>query len=75
MVYEWGWGEVDRGRGSIWVFLGCPDGFGNSDFAQIVDLFMLYRSIWVSGAESTNIMDLLAEEGSNLNVFSLGKFG
>ena len=30
---------------------GRPDGFGSSDFAQIVDLFMLYRSIWVLGAD------------------------
>ena len=30
---------------------GRPDGFGSSDFAQIVDFFMIYRSIWVSGAD------------------------
>ena len=62
-----GWGEVDRGRESIcFFFVGRPDGFGSSDFAQNVDLFMLYRSILVSGADSMNIMDLLAEEGSNV---------
>ena len=46
--------EVDRGRPKSRVFgasFGCPDGFGSSDFAQNVDLFMLYRSIWVSGAD------------------------
>ena len=26
------------------AFVGRPDGFGSSDFAQIVDLLMLYRS-------------------------------
>ena len=31
-----GWGEVDRGRGSIWFFFGRPDGFGSSDFVQNV---------------------------------------
>ena len=31
------------------LFFGRPDGFGSSDFAQNVDFFMLYRSIWVSG--------------------------
>ena len=44
---------------------GRPDGFGSSDFAQNVDFCMLYRSIWVSGADSIKFMDLLAEEGSN----------
>ena len=58
-----GWGEVDRGRGSIWGFFGRPDGFGSSDFAQHVDLFMLYRSTWVSGADSMKCIDLLTEEG------------
>ena len=48
-----GWGrsrsiEVDRNRESVWVFFGRPDGFGSSDFAQIVNVFMLYRSICVS---------------------------
>ena len=28
------------------ALFGRPDGFGSSDFAQIVDLFMLYRFIW-----------------------------
>ena len=51
------------------IFFGAcsdrPDGFGSSDFAQNVDLFMLYRSIWVSGADSMKVIDVLAEEGSN----------
>ena len=47
--------------------MGRPDGFGSSDFAQNVDVFMLYRSIWVSGADSMTIMDLLAEDGSNFS--------
>ena len=42
---------------------GRPDGFGSSDFAQHVDCFMLYRSIWLSGADSMKCMDLFAEEG------------
>ena len=41
-----------------------PDGFGSSDFAQIVDCFMLYRSIWVSGIDVMKIVDFGAEEGS-----------
>ena len=44
-----GLGMVGQGRENVWVFFGRPDGFGSSDFAQIVDLFMLYRSIWVLG--------------------------
>ena len=32
-------------------FFERPDGFGSSDFAQIVNLLMLYRSILVSGTE------------------------
>ena len=48
---------LGQGRESIWGFFGCPDGFGSSDFAQNVDLFMLYRSIWVSGADVVKIMD------------------
>ena len=50
-------------------FLGRPDGFGSSDFAQIVDLFMLYRSILVSGSDVIKIMDLFTEEGSNYDDF------
>ena len=49
---------------------GRPDGFGSSDFAQIVDLFMLYRFIWASGADVIKIMDLLTEEASKSNDFS-----
>ena len=41
--------EVARVFGA---FVGRRDVFGSSDFAQHVDLFMLYRSIWVSGVES-----------------------
>ena len=43
-----------------------PDGFGSSDFAQNVDFVLLYRSIWVSGADSIKHIDCLAEEGSNV---------
>ena len=39
-------------EGVLGLFFGRPDGFGSSDFAPNVDLFMLYRSIWVSGADS-----------------------
>ena len=62
MVYEGLDGGRPRSTEVARVFGACfgrPDGFGSSDFAQIVDLFMLYRSIWVSGAESMKIMDLL----------------
>ena len=53
--------EVARVFGACF---GRPDGFGSSDFAQNVDLFLHYRSICVSGADSIKMMDLLAEEGS-----------
>ena len=59
--------EVDRSRDSIRGFLGRPDGFGSLDFAQVVDLFMLYRSTLVSGADSIKHMDCLAEEGSKFD--------
>ena len=49
---------------SLQLSFGCPDGFGSSAFAQHVDVFMLYRSIWVSGADSMKIMNFGAEEGS-----------
>ena len=48
----------------FWASFGRPDGFGSSDSAQIVDLLMLHRFIWGSGADSMEIIDLLAEEGS-----------
>ena len=50
--------------GVFGAFFGRPDGFGSSDFAQNVDLFMLYRSIWASRADSMKNMDCLAREGS-----------
>ena len=62
MVYEGSRGgrvrttEVARVVGS---FFGRPDGFGSSDFAQNVDLFMLYRSLWVSGADLEKTRDPL----------------
>ena len=43
--------------------MGRPDGFGSSDFAQIVDFVMLYRSVWASEADSKRNMEFLAEEG------------
>ena len=43
--------EVARVFGA---FSGRPDGFGSSDFTQNADLLMLYRSIWVSVADSEN---------------------
>ena len=52
-----------------------PDGFGSSDFARNVDLFMLYRSIWVSGAESIKYIDCWAEDGSNVDDFCEEKNG
>ena len=48
---------------------GRPNGFGSSDFAQIVDLFMLYRSIWVSGVDFIKFMDFVTEEGSTFDDF------
>ena len=52
--------EVGRGRpkvaGVFGTFVGRPDGFGSSDFAQNAEVFILYRSIWASGADViTNI--------------------
>ena len=62
--------EVDRRRPKSQEYLGLlfgrPDGFGSSDFAQNIDLFMLYRSIWVSGADSMKITVCWAEDGSNV---------
>ena len=58
--------EVDRGRPKSRVFgalFGRPDGFGSSDFAQNVDLFMLYRSILVSGADSKQKMECWQRKG------------
>ena len=76
MVYEgvgWRSSEVDRSRESIWGFFGRPEGFVSSDFAQIVDVLMLYRSIWVSEADSGKTNEFLAEEGSNFDDFFIGK--
>ena len=63
--------EVARVFGS---FFERPDGFGSSDFAQIADLFMLYRSVWVSGGKSIKNVDCLASEGSNLDETSWLKY-
>ena len=57
------------------LFFGRPDRIGSSDFDRIVDLFMLYRSIWVSKADVIQIMDMFAEEGSNIDDVSLEKIG
>ena len=51
----------------IGASFGRPDGFGSSGVAQIVDLFILYRSRWVSGAAPMMFIDFLAEEGSNFD--------
>ena len=71
--------EVDRGRPKsrecFGAFFGRPDGFGSLDFAQIVDLFMLYRSIWVSGADVIKSMDLLTVEGSTFDDLSSEHIG
>ena len=61
-----GSGMVGQGRESICFFFGRPDGFGSSDFAQIVDLFMLYRSILVSGSDSKQILSFGPRKGRNL---------
>ena len=42
---------------------------GSSDFAQIADVFVLYRSVWVSGADFIRHMDCLAEEGPTFDDF------
>ena len=61
-------GEVGRGRlkvaGVFGACFGRPVGFGSADFAQIADVVMLCRFIWVSGADFIKIMDFLTEEGS-----------
>ena len=61
--------------GVFGAFVGRPDGFGSSDFANAVDFFMPHRSIWVSGADFIKIMDLLTEEGSNFEDFGEEKVG
>ena len=66
-----GWVKVDRGRGVFGALFGCPDGFGSSDFSQNVDCLMLYRSIWVSGADLIKDMAFVAEEGSTFDDFLL----
>ena len=60
---------VGPSRESSWVFFERPDGFGSSDFAQIVDLLMLYRSVWVSGADFIKDIECLASEGSKFDDF------
>ena len=52
--------------GVFGTFFGRLDGFGSSDFAQHVDIFMLYRFLLVSWADSIKNIELLAEEGSNV---------
>ena len=72
MVYEGlGWGPPRSAEvaGVFGAFVGRPDGFGSSDFAQNVDLFLLYRFIWVSGADSIKDIICLAEEGSTFEDF------
>ena len=41
---------MGRGRESKSVISRRPEGFGSSEFHQIVYLLMLYRLRWVSGA-------------------------
>ena len=48
-------------------FFGRPDGFGSSDFAQIVNSFMPHRSICVSGTDFIKVMFCLIEEGSKFD--------
>ena len=60
--------EVDWKPDGFGACFGRPDGFGSSDFAQIVDFCRaLSIYIWVSGADVINIMDLLTEEGSKFD--------
>ena len=55
------------GGGPFVVLFGRPDGFGSSDFAQIVNLFMfyvciyIYIYIWGSGADFIKKMMCVAE--------------
>ena len=72
---EVGWGRVRSTELAkvFGAFVGRPDGFGSSDFAHIVDSWMLYRSIWLSGADVIEIMDFLTEEGSKFDDLSLEK--
>ena len=67
MLQVW-WVRVGRVFGS---FFGRPEGFGSSEFSQVVDLLMLYRFIWVSGADIIKNIDCLTKEGSNFE--DLGK--
>ena len=61
------WVTVARVFGA---FFGRPDGFGSSDFAQIVDFVMLYRSIWVSGAALLNILIFWPRKGRILRIWA-----
>ena len=58
--------EVARVFGSCF---GRPDGFKSADFAQTVDFSMLYRSVWVLGADFIEIIDFLTEEVSTFEDF------
>ena len=62
--------EVAKVVGSFLVVL-----MGSSDFAQIVDLFMLYRSIWVSRTDVIKCMDCLTEEWSTFDDFLSERIG
>ena len=65
---RFGYGE--SGSGKFLLFFGCPDGFGSSDFAQNVDLFMLYRSIWVSGADFIKNIYFKQRKGRILRIWA-----
>ena len=61
--------EVDRGRDSVWAISRRPEVCRSSESHQHVDVFMLRPVVWIGGPSSGKIMDLLVEEGSNVEDF------
>ena len=46
--------EVDRGRDRKVVIFGRPEGFGSSEFKEIVDFAAPHRKALVAGSDSAN---------------------
>ena len=65
--------EVHRNRKSIWGIFWSSWWMWKLRLRQTRNLFMLYRSILVSGADFIQIMDFWAREGSMFDDFVAGK--
>ena len=69
---------VDRGRPKPQKYLGLLFDFLMDLEAQTLTAlkyFMLYRFIWISGADVIKHMDLLTEEGSKFDDFQSERIG